>query len=395
MALVVDSTRDAPVALVDLGELDPIAGLIQSFRLGVSLPGEGLHASLKATAQELNARLWKPLEHYIAHKAKVYLVPDGVLHLLPFGALIDEKGRYLAQAHDLVLLASSRDLVVAPAEGQSTEPTIFSAPEYDFPGQSESTDSGEVRASRTSGLNLSDVHFNPLPGTAREGERIARLMQQHQQAFRHYTGADATEAALAEVSHPRILHLATHGFFLDGLAALEGDGGTGLRGFEPVTLEVGGGQIAPSAALRPKPVGNPLLRSGLALTGANLGVRGIKQKDGNDGILTAMEVLSLDLVGTDLVVLSACETGVGDIKQGQGVYGLRRAFQEAGAKVVLSTLWSIDDEGTQAFMDRFYNLYLGGTPPQQALLAVQREFIADSRWKHPYYWAPFVMVGVE
>ena len=84
---------------------------------------------------------------------------------------------------------------------------------------------------------------------------------------------------------------------------------------------------------------------------------------------------------------------MGDIKQGEGVYGLRRAFQEAGAKSVLSTLWSVDDAGTQAFMDRFYNLYLDGAPPQEALRTVQREFISDSRWKHPYYWAPFVLVG--
>jgi len=131
------------------------------------------------------------------------------------------------------------------------------------------------------------------------------------------------------------------------------------------------------------------------MAGANLGVNGYKQADGSDGILTAMEVLSIDLDGTDLVVLSACETGLGEIKNGEGVYGLRRAFQEAGASAVLSTLWSVDDAGTQAFMDRFYTLYAGGTPPQEALRSVQREFLADPQWRHPYYWAPFVMVGME
>ncbi|MCH8078051.1 MAG: CHAT domain-containing protein, partial [SAR324 cluster bacterium] len=125
------------------------------------------------------------------------------------------------------------------------------------------------------------------------------------------------------------------------------------------------------------------------------GTRGKKQADGTDGILTAMEVLSMDLAGTRLVVLSACETGLGDIKQGEGVYGLRRAFQEAGAAAVLSTLWQVDDDGTQAFMTRFYTLFLEGKGAQESARAVQREFIASSRWAHPFYWAPFVMVGAR
>ena len=122
-------------------------------------------------------------------------------------------------------------------------------------------------------------------------------------------------------------------------------------------------------------------------------MQGSRLKNGDDGILTALEALSLNLEGTQLVVLSACETGVGEIKQGEGVYGLRRAFQEAGARAVLSTLWPVNDEATQIFMNRFYELYLSGVKANLALQKVKQEFIADGQWQHPYYWAPFVLVG--
>jgi len=126
-----------------------------------------------------------------------------------------------------------------------------------------------------------------------------------------------------------------------------------------------------------------------------LGVQGIKQADGSDGVLTALEVLNLNLAGTDLVVLSACQTGVGEVKIGEGVYSLNRAFQEVGAKAVLSTLWEIDDNGTQAFMQAFYQRFLHGTPAQQALQATQEQFRQDPRYNAPYYWAGFVVTGKE
>ena len=112
-----------------------------------------------------------------------------------------------------------------------------------------------------------------------------------------------------------------------------------------------------------------------------------------DGILTALEALSLRLEGTDLVVLSACETGVGDINTGEGVYGLQRAFVEAGAKAVLYTLWEIDDLATVYFMKVFYEHYMGGVPPQEALRLTQLNMLNQSKWSFPYYWAGFVLSG--
>jgi len=139
---------------------------------------------------------------------------------------------------------------------------------------------------------------------------------------------------------------------------------------------------------------NPLARSGLALSYANQGPKGNKQTDGTDGVLTALEVLDLDLEGTELVTLSACETAVGEISVGEGVYSLNRVFQEAGAKAVLSTLWSISDEGTNQFMQKFYHRFLNKQSAQQALRETQEEFKNSEQWNDPFYWAAFVVTGL-
>ncbi len=140
---------------------------------------------------------------------------------------------------------------------------------------------------------------------------------------------------------------------------------------------------------------NPLTRSGLAFVNANLGVKGNKQPDGTDGILTALEVLNLNLAGTDLVTLSACDTGKGEVKIGEGVFSLNRAFQEAGAKAVLSTLWTVDDQATGEFMQKFYAQFLEGKPAQVAIQETQNEFMHDKDYSNPYYWAGFVMTGKD
>ena len=149
---------------------------------------------------------------------------------------------------------------------------------------------------------------------------------------------------------------------------------------------------------QPLPLGkieNPLTRSGLAFVNANLGIKGIQQPDGTDGILTALEVLNLKLEGTDLVTLSACDTGKGDVKIGEGVYSLNRAFQEAGAKAVLSTLWTVDDQATGEFMQKFYARFLDGKPAQVAIQETQQEFMLDKHYSDPFYWAGFVMTGKD
>ena len=144
----------------------------------------------------------------------------------------------------------------------------------------------------------------------------------------------------------------------------------------------------------PPPGDNPLLRAGLAFAGINSNAQFLGDIDTvNDGVLTALEVLGLNLSGTKLVVLSACETGLGEIHEGEGVYGLRRSFQEAGVAEVISSLWEVSDGGTQALMTDFYDRLLDGNPAREALRDTQIAMIDSPEWGYPYIWSAFMIVG--
>jgi CHAT domain-containing protein len=222
--------------------------------------------------------------------------------------------------------------------------------------------SGSERAV-TLGSRLQDLWFVPLPGALAEAASVGRLLQAGGGAT-VLTGAQATKQGVFAAPAPRVLHLATHGYFLDDVRALDEDE-------DPMQA---------------------LALSGLALRGANVALTGAG-KGTREGLLTALEVTALDLRRTQLVVLSACETGLGRLQNGEGVLGLTRAFHEAGARFVLSTLWSIDDEGTKAFMDTFYAEIAAGRAPAEALSAARQSFLRHPRFSDPYYWAPFVLTG--
>lgn len=248
--------------------------------------------------------------------------------------------------------------------------------------------------------------FNSLPGTRDEVTAIAGLLVKDGKEPTLLTGAKATEAALKSAKHPRILHLATHGFFLPDTGMdekMSDDDLRGVGGIRPMSLATSEGDTAaignPAGAKlwRQLRLKNPMHRSGVALAGANDTIRGGHAAGGDDGLLTAEEVAGMDLWGTRLVVISACESGVGEAKGGEGVFGLRRAFTMAGAQNLVMSLWSVSDKPTQALMTSLYeNLDKTGSPPR-ALLAAQRDWIAKERaagrYPHPFYWAAFVASG--
>ena len=486
MAVVVDKRQEQPIQLVLLGELEPIKQAVNEFREHISYPQTYPLESVRESGKNLHRLIWHPLKTFLHKKESVYLVPDGILHLLPFAALTDpEDLKYLVEKHNIVILSSGRDLVLPPTEGETQNSVIFSSPSYNR-SSGKDIDLGEVlgKTSITRGSQLEGLYFAPLPGTGIEGNQISQMMREQGNKPSLFSGIQATEDTLKQVNSPRILHLATHGFFLDNLPSdtVEGRGfqrglpinlsnqfkqpnnqqktalskkpgiliteivkgsqasGKNLkiwdivteyagekiysvsqfikivqsrskekqvwmtieRSGEKIQIELKGGRvgvvindIVSKTKQTSNSNNNPLLRTGLAFYGANEGVKGNKLPDGSDGVFTAMEALGLHLNGTQLVVLSACETGVGDVMQGEGVFGLRRAFEEAGAHFVLSTLWTISDDGTQVFMNDFYNLVLKGENPQMALRTTQRAFINNQQWSHPFYWSPFVMVGRE
>ena len=216
------------------------------------------------------------------------------------------------------------------------------------------------------------LRFDPLPGTAAEAAALSKVLPE----ARVYTGANATESLLKDMRPPSILHIATHGFFLRSTGAQTTDGTRGLS-IVPAPTSSGNRQDA-------------LVLSGLALAGANQRAGGSDQ----DGILTALEATGLNLWGTRMVVLSACETGVGDARNGEGVYGLRRALVLAGSESQVMSLWQVSDTATTDLMIEYYRRLRAGEGRAEALRNVQRSFLqGGSNRSHPFYWASFIQSG--
>lgn len=370
--------------LIHLGPLRPVTSLVKNYRKTMNPTSGGSRGfqsnerrqTLEKAAKDLHDLLWRPLQPFLAGKNKVFLVPDGILNLLPFKALLDDEGDYLLNTYSIVRLNSARDLIKKKQQVSIGESAVFSNPDYintldQTPG-----------VTRGIAIKTSELWFTPLPGTAAEGEQVMALMQGGKRSVKLFTQQVARESSLMALDSPPILHLATHGYYLEDISRNKGLGAQHSI------------QRLDSGKLGVANVENPLARSGLALYNANLGVRGQKLTDGTDGLLSALEVLNLKLAGTQLVVLSACETGVGEVQTGEGVYSLNRAFQEAGAKSVLSTLWPISDQGTMRLMEDFYSRVLDDISPQQALQLSQQDFQKDELFRDPFFWAPFVMVGL-
>ncbi|MBI4660469.1 MAG: CHAT domain-containing protein, partial [Verrucomicrobia bacterium] len=259
--------------------------------------------------------------------------------------------------------------------------------------------------------DLQDLHLSSLPGTARESAALTAQAQKWNWPADVFLGPEASEAQLTTVESPRILHLATHGFFLPDVGEDGKTGGRELRGvggvrpnFEPSpmgSLPGGGFESGMIGGFnRPVALKNPMHRSGLALAGAQATLdawkRGETPPTSNDGIVTADEVGTLKLEGTELVVLSACDTGIGEIKSGEGVLGLRRGFIQAGAENLLMTLWSVADEETAKIMADFYETFHASGNAPQALAEVQRDWLIKLRKERELEFAvriagPFVL----
>jgi CHAT domain-containing protein len=211
------------------------------------------------------------------------------------------------------------------------------------------------------------VYFAPLGGTEAEARAIQTLFPDADVL----TGAQASESALKGVAAPRLLHIATHGFFLtDAEPAVRSNPAGATRG------------TGASSGIQ-----NPLLRSGLALAGAN------RRGEGDNGILTGLEASSLNLWGTKLAVLSACDTGVGEVRNGEGVYGLRRAFVLAGAESLIMSLWPASDYATRRLMADYYKNLKAGMGRGQALREVQLQLLKRNPQLHPFYWGNFIQSG--
>jgi CHAT domain-containing protein len=323
---------------------------------------------------------WKDIQAKIKRARKVYFVPDGVYHQLNLSTLQNPiTKQYVREETTIQLLSSSKDLIKYNQNASKQTKNfkdyqihLFGYPDYAGNGVQNLPSKQERSVNLGEKLDASQRFFDKESGTVAvlEGTRveinsIGAILVGKGIKTTLYLASEAEEATIKTLKSPDILHIATHGFFLGNTEDLDSENSTKFRE-------------------------NPLLKSGLLLRDAEKGLRG-EIKEGEDGILTAQEALNLSLEGTELVVMSACETGLGEIKNGEGVYGLQRAFQQAGARTILMSLWKVDDAATQEMMTLFYTNLASGKNKRDAFNLAQETLY--KKYKEPYYWGAFVMVG--
>jgi CHAT domain-containing protein len=381
---------DASIRFQDLGPAEPIDRAASHLRDALANRDAVFHVS----AQALYQLAFQPLLPLLEETRRLFLSPDGQLALVPFAALHDGQ-RFLVDAFDFTYLPSGKHLLPRPQEGAALgSVVVFADPDFratSLPALPFSQEDAPALATRSlpGGAFFSTLRealasrawaLTPLPGSREEAHAIQRLLHQAQL----FLGAEATKQRLLDLPPPGILHLATHGFFLEDAPT--------PRDSRAVVQFGALGEDAPA----PSPP-DPLLRSGLVLAGAlapaSSGSTPAAPPPPDTALVTALELAGLDLWGTQLVVLSACDTGRGDVKLGQGVYGLRRAFLVAGAETVVMSLWKVNDETTRMLMEAYYRHLLAGRGRASALREAMRE-LRQAR-PHPHDWAPFISMGSD
>ena len=386
--MIKSKTGDVDYRIVEFGDMGKIADSIQEYReiIQDEFADEDELIEIGQSAYDI---LWAPVADLIGEIDYVYLVPDGLANVVPYNALINPDENYLIETIELHFLTSNSDILSEKSSSTSGDFVIFAGPDYDsseiidqyrLESESKKRASAMNLGIRGAGNGLRGLSFAPLPGAEEEGKVISNQVMISGDLPTLYLGNSAKEQVLLEsVLQPEVLHIATHGFFLEADETLRK---RILKMQRSMEVQV------------PPPGDNPLLRSGLAFAGINKNAAFLGEVDSiNDGVLTAMEVLSLDLFGTKLVVLSACETGLGEIHEGEGIYGLRRSFQEAGVGEIVSSLWEVSDAGTKALMTTFYRLLVEGYSAREALRKAQIALMRSPQWGYPYVWSAFTVFG--
>ena len=326
---------------------------------------------------------WKPIADKIGDAKTIYVSLGGVYNNLNLNTIYNhETGKYLLEEKDIRIVNSARDFVLnKEREKQNYNSNTASLYGFaNFDGNTtlsvDSTDffasSRDLNPILLDSMTRGGLKAKILPATKIEVETISKSLKNNDWIVFNYLEDNASETNIKKEKSPRILHIATHGYF-----------------FKDIPIENNNNRFL--GMDRKQLVQDPMLRSGLLLTGANKTLKG-ETAIGENGLLSAAEASLLDLRETELVVLSACETGKGEIKNSEGVYGLRKAFADAGAQNIIMSLWKVDDKVTQEFMSRFYEIWLNDkTSIREAFNKTQLEIKA--KYPQPYYWGAFILVG--
>jgi CHAT domain-containing protein len=301
---------------------------------------------------------WEPLQKAIGVASTIYLSGDGVYNQINLEAIPTPDGRYLIDNTNVIMVSNTKDLylrkVKSKAVAASNTASMFGNPTFYL-------------------VASANRNIQQLPGTEKEVADLDVLLKQKGWVTNEYMEASASEEQVKTLASPKIFHIATHGFYSPEIKADEMD------------------QLTESEA---KATENPLLKSGLYLTGAGDVLNKTKYNYNiESGILTAYEAMSLNLDQTDLVVLSACETGLGEISYGEGVYGLQRAFMVAGAKVLIMSMFKVDDDATQKLILNFYRKWLSSNNMRQSFIDAKKELRVE--YPDPKDWGAFIMIGFD
>jgi CHAT domain-containing protein len=388
-AFIMEAGKPDEVRLVDLGETETTDALVSKFRESISHAPTWLTRIIEQIRLRfqpddgavLRSRIFDPLDLSSSKERRLFLATEGTLAWLPFEAL-PRDGGYLIDDYRISYLSVGRDLVRLGFTSLVTanDAIVVADPNFDlgYSDLPETAATSPTNNTQSRDLRSSSVYFPPLPETRTEGEKVSEML-----GVGLLFGDAAVESQVTASRSPRVLHMATHGFFL------------------PIQPDIDRGATSQGAAewitegrsrLTGPGMENPLLRSGLALAGANTWLAGGSPPSiAEDGILNAVDVSSLDLGATDLAVLSACETGLGAAHVWEGVFGLRRAFALAGARTLVMSLWKVADRQTMELMLDFYEQLLAGKPRAESLRDSQRKL--KKRYPSPFYWGAFICQG--
>jgi CHAT domain-containing protein len=331
-----------------------------------------------ALADSIYKLVWKPLEKFVDSSITIYFSPDGLLHKIPFAALPNTNNKLIGELYDIQQMGNTADVNSNSKQPNLKDVLLIGGVKYEYKIDSTKQkkdfvynvlESKELLGG-TINRSISRNGFGYLKGTAKEIKDINTLLGSAKQL----TGYNATETAFKDLSgnSPSVLHIATHGFFFKKPKE------------QPKQNEL----LEQKNSYKVHE--NPLLRSGLLFANANYAWQnGNNPYEKDDGILTALEISNLDLKNTDIVILSACETGLGDIEGSEGVYGLQRAFKMAGVKTIIMSLWPVPDAETAEFMNLFYTKWKAFNNPKKAFKTTQQQMMRKYR-ETPEKWAAFL-----